>query len=90
MTDQETIDDWLDVDQAAKKLKVTPRTLFRYIAAGRLVAIKHRNKRWVTPAAITDYVAKLNNTAAKEASTRSRRHSGTTPRRGRGGVSEVA
>jgi predicted site-specific integrase-resolvase len=76
-------DEWFDVEQAAVKLKVAPRTVLRYINQGRLVSIRHCNKRWVEQGAIDDFYAQLRAEAAKEASTRRRRN--RPPRRSRGG-----
>lgn len=74
---------WLTVPQVAEKLKVGDRTVKRYIRDGRLLAIKHANRRWVTPSALADYCARLESDAAKDAGTRTKARRANGGRRNR-------
>ncbi|MFN2383254.1 MAG: helix-turn-helix domain-containing protein [Gemmatimonadota bacterium] len=51
--------DWLTVDAAAAVLGVTPKTVYRMIGNGRLVAFKHRGAWRLPRGDVTDYFARL-------------------------------
>jgi excisionase family DNA binding protein len=63
----------LTIDQTAKALGVSRRTVYRYISEGLLGCFKHAGRNYVDAAQIEDYFARLLGSGDKERAQRAKR-----------------
>lgn len=64
----------LTINEAAKALGVSRRTVYRYISEGKLAAFKHAGRNYVDARQIDDYFARLLAPADKARAARAKRH----------------
>lgn len=65
---------YLTIDEAAKALMVSRRTVYRYIAEGKLATFKHAGRNYVEAGQIDDYFARLLGPADKDRALRAKRY----------------